>query len=184
MFYFAKEAVGSERAARIGVAPNTLVHGLVAGDFLERGAPLAGRNLGAPGGQVEKRGARIGSRTVQCGGIGVERRARPGIFPCVLCHPGACGVEFDVAQGPVCMGLVHGARVESVLPEVAGPAVDAVDVLRVQEVRSPNGFGQRVLARRHADQVNVVRHQTVAFDPKTKPRPLFAKELRVLYTLQ
>ena len=107
MFHFAQETVGSEGAARIGVAPNSLLHGLVAGDLLERGAPLAGRHLRAPGGHVQKTSARIGSRTVQRRANAMERRARPGIFPCVLRHPGADGVEFDVAQGPVCMGLVH-----------------------------------------------------------------------------
>ena len=42
MFHFAQETVGSEGAARVGVAPNSLEHGLVAGDLFERGAPLAG----------------------------------------------------------------------------------------------------------------------------------------------
>jgi len=140
MFDFAEETVGSEGATDIGVAPNAFLCRFVAGDFLERGGPLAGRHLGAPGGEVEKRGARIGSRTVQCGGITVERRARPGVFPCVLHHPRADGITLDVAQGLVRMRIVHSARVETVLPEVTGPAVHAVDVLRVEEVRPPSPF--------------------------------------------
>ena len=70
-------------------------------------------------------------------------------------------VEFHVGRGVVRVGIVHGARVESVLPEVSEAAVQPVHVLRVHQVRAAQRFRQRLFPLGYHDQVNVIRHQAV-----------------------
>jgi hypothetical protein len=62
---------------------------------------------------------------------------------------------------------------------VAAAAVHAVDVLRVAEVRSADGLGESLLAPRRGDQVNVVRHETVAVKPQAKPVRLFGQQFEI-----
>ena len=92
----------------------------------------------------------------------VRGRAGPPVGPWRARHLCADGIALDVAHRGDGVGLVHGTRVEASLPEVPTPAMEPVDVLRIDEMGAPDGKVQRFFARRSGDKVDVVGHEAVS----------------------
>lgn len=108
-----------------------------------------------------------------CGG------ARPGILPSLLDHSSANGIAFDITQRPIAMDLVHGAREEPISPKMARSAVMVVDVLRVPLVRSPDRELETPSLSRHPNEVHVIGHQAVRFDPEFVLLAIVRKDIEV-----
>jgi len=66
------------------------------------------------------------------------------------------------------MRLVQGARKEPILPHVTAASVEPIDILSVELIRAFQGAGQRVLAARRHNKMDVIGHQTVAIDRQVK----------------
>lgn len=62
---------------------------------------------------------------------------------------------------------------------MAAALVKPVDVLRVSEVRSAYGFGQRILGLRCRDDVNVIAHEAIADDVQAVLPGLIAEQLQI-----
>jgi len=57
--------------------------------------------------------------------------------------------------------------------------VKSVDVLRVTEVRSPQGLGQRILGLRYRDNVHVIAQKTVTDDIQPALLGLLPEHLQI-----
>jgi hypothetical protein len=66
------------------------------------------------------------------------------------------------------MHLIQGTRKEPVLPQVAAASVETIDVLSVKLIGAFQGIGERGLALRRDDKMDVIGHQTVAINRQTK----------------
>ena len=75
--------------------------------------------------------------------------------------------------------IVQRTGIESVLPEVSRAAVHAVYVLRIDQVRSPDGFGERIFAPGPDDDMDVVGHKAIAQNLKGEFFRLFAQQPQV-----
>jgi len=85
--------------------------------------------------------------------------AGPGPVLRPLDDLGADRVELDVAQAGVEVRFVEREGGVAALPQRAGPALALVHLPAVAALRRRQRGSNAVLARRHEDQVNVVRHQ-------------------------
>ena len=65
------------------------------------------------------------------------------------------------------------------MPEVAAALVEAVDVLRVAEVRAAYGVGQGIFGLRGRDDVNVIGHETIAGDVQAVFDGLVGEQLKI-----
>ena len=65
------------------------------------------------------------------------------------------------------------------MPQVPATAVKAIDVLRVEKVRSADGLGERFGAARSGDEVDVVRHEAVGVDGEAEAIGLPLENLQV-----
>ena len=88
--------------------------------------------------------------------------AGPGVAPRQPADARADGVLLDVTQRSPVMIVVQRAREEAALPQVAGTGMELVDVLRIGEVGTSDGFREGVLLLRRGDDVDVVGHEAVA----------------------
>lgn len=77
------------------------------------------------------------------------------------------------------MLLAQWAGIKPVLPEMPRAAVHAVDVLRVDQVRSADGFGERIFAPGAGDDMDVVGHKAIAQYLKSELCRLFAQQPQV-----
>jgi len=77
------------------------------------------------------------------------------------------------------MHILERAGEKSILPQVAAPPVHLVDVLRVAEMRSADGLGQRGFVLRCADDMDVVGHQAVGVNGESEGLTLLAKDFEV-----
>jgi hypothetical protein len=68
------------------------------------------------------------------------------------------------------MLVVQRTGKEAVLPQVAGAAVEAIYVLRIDLVDALEGEVQGVLAVRRGDQMKMIGHQAIALDLEAKAR--------------
>ena len=82
---------------------------------------------------------------------------------------GANRVEQDVSNGSDQVSLVHRKRRESLLPQMAHPAMAPIDHPCILAMSFTERSGQSVRGRGHTDQVHVIRHQTVGPDVEVIP---------------
>ena len=108
-----------------------------------------------------------------CGGAG------PPIGPWCARHFCADGIALDVAHRGDGVRLVHGTRVEASLPEVPAPAVEPVDILRIDEVGAPDGEVERFFPCRCGDKMDVVGHEAVSQYADPMFAALLAQEVNV-----
>ena len=76
--------------------------------------------------------------------------------------------------------LVQRAGEEAVLPEMAAPAVKAIDVASVVQVRSPHSLGQRLRLPGRGDQMHVVGHQAIAVDGQAELLGLLSQYVKIV----
>jgi len=108
--------------------------------------------------------------------VAVHGGARPAIAPGHLHHPRSHRVALHIPQGRP--RLLHRTGVEAVLPEMPAASMQPVQVLRVLEVRAPHRLGERLLPRRHDEEVHVVGHQAVPRE--TRDSHLFFSPLHTI----
>ena len=77
------------------------------------------------------------------------------------------------------MLLAQWAGIKPVLPEMPRAPVHPVDVLRVDQVRSADGFGERIFAPGPGDDMDVVGHEAIAQYLKSEFCRLFAQQSQV-----
>lgn len=142
-FDLTDKGVVAEGPAGSGVQAYSLGHIVGCGNILQRRFPFARGHLG-PCAWVEH------VRSVPVFAA-VHRGTGPRIVPRILHEIRPNRIQFNIRGGVVRMRVVQRARVEAALPEVAQPAVQPVDVLRVHQVRAPEAFGERgfVFVRHH-----------------------------------
>ena len=99
--------------------------------------------------------------------IDVRSRTRPFISPRLAADPRADGIELDVFHRQPEVTFIERAGIEPALPEVAGAAMEAVDVLRITKVRPADGLGERVFLMRRGEDMDMITHQAIAeqFEP-------------------
>ena len=109
--------------------------------------------------------------------------------------PRVCAAALD-------QGYVHGTRVilariglqftrsgrewtgvKAPQPQAPAPAMEPVDVLRIDKMRPPHGQVQRVLPRGRRDEMDVVRHQAVSQHPHPVLLALLAQQPQVRDTV-
>lgn len=105
--------------------------------------------------------------------------ARPGPVLRPGGQPRPLRVALDIAQGRKRMRLVHGARAETTLPEIATPTLAPIDGDAVAPVSVGNRLRHAHAARRHEDQMNVVGHQAPRPDGDPAGPAMLAEELDV-----
>lgn len=106
-------------------------------------------------------------------------RAAPFVVNCLLNQGCAHRIGFDLVEGRPKVRLSHRARVETVLPEVAGTMASGVEVLGETAVHTAQQDGEGIFLRRDGDEMYVVRHQAVSEDAYFGVCGLFAKEIEV-----
>jgi hypothetical protein len=77
------------------------------------------------------------------------------------------------------MRIVHGIGVKAILPEMAGTAVQAVDVLGVKPMGSADRLGEGIGSPRDCDEMDVIAHEAVAEDGDSVESALAGEELQV-----
>ncbi len=88
-------------------------------------------------------------------------RARPRPLGRVRRKPRANRVQLHVARTRQEIILIHRERGEPALPQKPAPPLAEIDTPRIVAVQPALHRRQRILVRRHEDEVDVVRHQTI-----------------------
>jgi len=76
-------------------------------------------------------------------------------------HAGSNRVALDVSDRIPAVILLHGNGLKPTLPYVTNQSVFCIEVARVLAVRFPYCFGQRILAFRYANDVDMIVHQRI-----------------------
>jgi len=163
---FTQEAVAAQWAAAIRPSPETSKHPLILRPE-QRRRPVAPPQQLAPPAQVQQAAA-VGLADVGGG-------AAPRVSPRPPHKLGPHRVAFDVRHRLPEVHLVQDAGEEPPLPQVAAASVEPVDVLRVAQVRSPDGLGQGLVPVRDGHQVQVVGHQAVGDQLQAEPPGVLAQ---------
>lgn len=133
--------------------------GVHLGERLRRGqgeTPFGGGEAAGELLMVEEAGVAEASNVMGGGG--------PGVSGCAVSKAGAEGVLLDVAENRAEVAFVEGAGEEAVLPEAALGGLLVAQVLSVLAVDAAEAFGDGAGIFSEGDEVNVVRHQSVAED--------------------
>lgn len=80
---------------------------------------------------------------------------------------GPDGIEFQISKSGPCVSSIQRTGVEAALPHVARLGLQRIQVGGVAAVRVTEGEGERVGARGHGNDVDVVRHQAEPDDGET-----------------
>ena len=95
-------------------------------------------------------------------------RAGPAVRPGVPADLGSDRILLNVAQGSEVVLSIQRTGEIPVLPQMAAPAVHAVNVLCVDKIAATYGLGQRIVLERCGDKVDMVCHQTISVDSHAK----------------
>ena len=109
----------------------------------------------------------------------MHSRTRPLIPPRLAADLRANRIKLDIPHRQPEMRLVQRARIESPLPEMSAALVKPVDVLRVAEVRSAYGLGQRILGLWYRYNMDVIAHEAIADDVQAVLPGLIAEQLQI-----
>ena len=109
----------------------------------------------------------------------VRPRARPRILFATSGQAGSDRVEAGIGRRCHQMIAAQCTRKEAVLPQVSAAAVEPVESLGVSRVRSLDRSCQCVSLLGHGHQVDVIRHQAVAENPRAIPSAVFAENFRI-----
>ena len=109
----------------------------------------------------------------------VPCRAGPWVEPWFLGHPGTHGIKFHVGQGSQSVGIVTWAGVEAILPKVTSSLMTLVEVFGVEEMAMPDGLYQRYFRFWDHHEMDVIGHETVAFDLQAKHTGVLLNELQI-----
>ena len=80
----------------------------------------------------------------QAGAVGfayVGRGAGPRVAPGETTQAGSNGIALYIAQGGPEVSVVQSAGKKAILPEMAGAIVQAIDILRVDQIGAAYGLG-------------------------------------------
>jgi hypothetical protein len=165
-FDFAQEAVAAEGPAGLRTQSDQLI--------------TFGVGLADPIAPVGRRVRPVGQRDEAVRLLAaMQRGARPRVSPRLTAEASLDGIAFDVNHGLVQMRFVERAGEEAVLPQVPTAAVHAIDVLRVAEMRAADRLRQGLFAARRGDEMNVVRHEAVAVNPKADSLRLLGQQVKI-----
>jgi len=137
----------------------------------EGGAPEGGGPVGGPSFEIEPS---LGS-----GGGGVGLGAAPGPIGGRSDEVGADGIAFDVGEDGGEVAGFDRARIEAILPEVAGLGSADVEVAGVIVVGKTDGAGEGAGGGGRGDDVDVVGHEAVAEDVDLVGGGVFLEEREV-----
>jgi len=149
------EGVAAEGSSAAGAQADPLEQVVLVG-LVEDAAPFAEVHVVVPGSEVEQPGG-IG-RAAMGGGTA------PSPFPGLGAKSSADGIALDIGERPPEVDIIQRAGVETVLPEVAAAAVQAVDVLSVQLVRPLEGVGQGAFLLWGDHEMDMIGHEAIALD--------------------
>jgi hypothetical protein len=120
---------------------------------------------------------------IEPGGRGFQATVRAGTGPLEVERAGgdlrADGVQFHVAHGFGDVRRVKWAGEETVLPEVADFALLNVEPSGEVVVGAADGAGEGVRTLRNDNQVDVIRHETVAEDLECKVGGVAGEQIQV-----
>ena len=83
------------------------------------------------------------------------------IVRCRKGHARANRIPFHVRQRPPAVRRIHGDRVITSLPKMAGGSSADIQEAGIVGFKPAHHFGGCALMSRHRNQVEVIRHQTV-----------------------
>jgi hypothetical protein len=100
--------------------------------------------------------------------VGTGTRPRP--VPRRGDQSGANRIQFDIAHRAFQVRGIQRAGEEAILPQMATAPLGVVECGRIFSVSPPESMGQRKVAFRYGDHVNMVGHETVAQDSCAVPQ--------------
>jgi len=109
----------------------------------------------------------------------MSRGARPLVVLGARDHPGSNRIAFDIAERCPRVSLIQHARKRPRLPEVSALAVLLVELRGIDSMAVLEGLGDRVLAERLANNVNVIGHQAVPGDVQSVALRVGPQQLQI-----
>src|SRR5690349_7116521 len=94
--------------------------------------------------------------------------AGPCVAFCALNHSGANGIEFDVTNSRPKVLLIECRRIRSCLPQVTCQLVLQIEQSGIYAMTPMKGLTDRVLPFRNCNDMDMVGHQAVSADSKTR----------------